>query len=255
VAPLLADTTSLQSILINANGTKYLDETLVPGVNLGGWNSTSTCGPAGNAYCGTGTLTFTFNPGPGSYFFDVFFDHSLNLPFFNEFGTVLGAPAAGQSYEIGDSFASNIYNDVLAGGALVPSNTLPGQASNFSPPCVGANCNGDFAAAMGFAFTLAAGEQEVITFSVSHTDPGSGLRLKDTHPVDGCNAAGANCTNPTALALYISGSATTCATTDPNCGGGGGNPDVPEPFSVLLLGTMVAVLMVAFRGRFAPGVK
>jgi hypothetical protein len=84
---------------------------------------------------------------------------------------------------------------------------------------------------------------------VSHTDPGSGLRLKDTHPVDDAN--------PTALALYISGSAAACNPTAPNCGGGGGGGggDVPEPFSVLLLGTMVAVLMVAFRGRFAPGVK
>jgi hypothetical protein len=198
-----------------------------------------------------GTLTFTFSPGPGTYFFDVFFDHQLNLPFFNEFGTVLGAPSAGQSYEIGDSFASNIYPDVLAGGALSNTNSLAGQASNFNNACVGANCNGDFAAALGFSFTLAAGEQEVITFSVSHTDPGSGLRLKDTHPVDAAN--------PTALALYISGSAAACDLTDPTCGGGGGGGggggNVPEPFSLVLLGTTVVVLMVAYRGRLAPSVK
>ena len=34
-APLLADTTSLQSILINANGTQYTNENSVPGVNTG----------------------------------------------------------------------------------------------------------------------------------------------------------------------------------------------------------------------------
>jgi hypothetical protein len=241
VAPLLADTTSLQSILINANGTQYTNENSVPGVNTGSWNGTT----------GLGTLTFTFSPGPGTYFFDVFFDHQLNLPFFNEFGTVLGAPSAGQSYEIGDSFASNIYPDVLAGGALSNTNSLAGQASNFNNACVGANCNGDFAAALGFSFTLAAGEQEVITFSVSHTDPGSGLRLKDTHPVDAAN--------PTALALYISGSAAACDLTDPTCGGGGGGGggggNVPEPFSLVLLGTTVVVLMVAYRGRLAPSVK
>ena len=234
VAPLLADTTSLQSILTNVNGAQSTDFT---GYNTSGFDQTT----------GLGTLTYTYNPGPGTYFFDVFFDHQLNLPFFNEFGTVLGAPAAGQSYEIGDSFASSIYPDVQAGGALPNTNSLGGQNSNFLNNCVGAACNGDFAAAMGFAFTIAAGDQAVITLSVSHTDPGSGLRLQDTHPVDGAN--------PSALALYISGSVSTCATTDPDCGGGGGNPVVPEPFSVLLLGTMIAVLMVAFRGRFAPGVK
>jgi hypothetical protein len=236
-APLLADTTSLQSILINANGTQFTNENSVPGVNTGSWDGTT----------GIGTLTFTFNPGPGSYFFDVFFDHQLNLPFFNEFGTVLGAPSAGQSYEIGDSFASNVYPDVQAGGALPNTNSLPGQLSNFSGSCAGAACNGDFAAAMGFAFTLAAGEQEVITFSVSQTDSGSGLRLQDTHPVDDVNS--------TALALYISGSATSCDPTDPNCGGGGGGPTVPEPFSVVLLGTVIAVLMVVFRRRLAPAVR
>jgi len=234
VAPLLADNTSLQSILTNVNGSTQTDYT---GYNTGSWDQTT----------GLGTLTYTFNPGPGSYFFDVFFDHQLSLPFFNEFGTVLGAPAAGQSYEIGDSFASNIYPDVAAGGALANTNTLGGQLSDFNNACVGAACNGDFAAALGFAFTLAAGQQEVITLSVSHTDPGSGLRLKDTHPIDAAN--------PSALALYISGSAAACDITSPDCGSSGGGGDVPEPFSLVLLGTMVVVLMVAYRGRLAPSVK
>src|ERR1035438_10630755 len=75
VAPLLADTTSLQSILTNVNGAQ---STTFAGYNTGGFNQTT----------GLGTLTYTFNPGPGSYFFDVFLDPSLNLPFFNEFGTV-----------------------------------------------------------------------------------------------------------------------------------------------------------------------
>src|SRR5467141_1239799 len=195
-----ADSTSLQSVLFNVSGATQSDFT---GVNVGGFNTTT----------GLGTLTYTYNPGPGTYFFDAFFDHQLNLPFFNEYGTVnnVGSLAANQSYEIGDSFASNIYFDVLAGGALPNTNTLPGTLSNYHNNCTGATCNGDFAAAMGFAFTLVAGQQELITLSVSHTDPG-GFTLQNTPPVDGANQ--------TPLVLFINGS----AVTEPI-----GTTKVPEP--------------------------
>jgi hypothetical protein len=142
--------------------------------------------------------------------------------------------------------------DVQAGGSLANANTSLEQASNFSGACVGANCNGDFVAAMGFSFFRGANEEEVITLSVSHTDPCSGLRLEDTHPVDGCNANGANCTNPVALNLFISGSAATCEVGQ--CGSTP-PPPVPEPVSLVLMGTIVSILGFVFQGRFAPGVK
>jgi hypothetical protein len=222
-APMaLADSTSLQSVLFNVNGATQTDFT---GMNVAGFNQTT----------GLGTITFTFNPGaPGTYSFDAFFDHELSVPFFNEYGTVnnVGSLAANQTYEIGDSFASNIYSDVLAGGALPNTNTLPGTASNFHNACVGANCNGDFAAAMGFAFTLGAGQEELITLNVSHTDPG-GFTLQGTHPVDPAN--------PNAVDIFLNGSAVTKPV--------GTTTTVPEPGSLLLLGTGMLIASAFLRRK------
>ena len=224
VQPAFAAPVSLQSILINANGTQYVNENLVPGANTGSWNSAT----------GEGTLSFLFNPGaPGAYFFDVFFDHGLNLPFFNEFGTVNGAPAAGTSYEIGDSFASNIYPDVQAGGALPNSNTLPGQVSNFNNACVGLNCNGDFSAALGFQFVLGAGQAGLITFNISEVNPG-GFSLQGTHPQDSAT--------PGAVNLFITGNVAIVPANQPP-------PSVPEPTSLLLLGTASGPLLWKLRRR------
>jgi hypothetical protein len=210
-----AGTVELQSILTNINGAQQTDFT---GYNTGAFDQSA----------GIGALAYTFNPGaPGTYFFDVFFDHQLNLPFFNEFGAVLGAPAVGQSYEIGDSFASNIYNDVAAGGALPDTNSLPGQQSNYNNDCLGATCSGDFASALGFLFTLGGGQQAVITLNLSQTDPGSGLRLVDTHPVDPNNSS--------ELHLFVSGDVV--------------DVTVPEPSNLLLCGPMCFILLAGFRRR------
>src|SRR5205085_11280986 len=125
-----------------------------------------------------------------------------------------------------------IYTDVQAGGALFNINSLPGQASNYNGSCAaGANCNGDFAAALGFSFTLGAGEYEVITLNVSHTDPGSGLRLQGVNPGDASNPV----TN-----LFISGSASTVPTTV---------GAVPEPLSLVLLGPICLIVGVIMRRR------
>src|SRR5947209_2350126 len=113
---------SLQSVLFNVNGTV---QTNYAGFNTGAWDGTT----------GIGTLTYVFNPGaPGTYNFTSFFDNSVSAPFWNEFGGTSGLPVAGQSWEIGDSFASSIYADATA-GALTNSNALPGQADNFLLTC------------------------------------------------------------------------------------------------------------------------
>ena len=223
VPTVFADPTSLQSILTNADGTTTTDFT--------GYD-TSTF----NTATGIGTLTYTFNPGPGSYSFDVFFDHQLNIPFFNEFGIVNGAPAAGQSYEIGDSFASNIYTDVLGGGALPNTNTLAGTASNFNTGCIDPNCNGDLAMAMGFDFVLGVDEQELITLTFSHS-PLGGFSLEGVHPVDPAN--------DTQTFVYFTGSAVSepVGTPPPP------PPTVPEPGSLILLGTVTVMALGALRRR------
>jgi len=223
VPAVFADTTSLQSILTNVNGTTSTDFT---GYDTSGFNTTT----------GIGTLKFTFNPGaPGSYDFDVFLDHQIGIPFFNEFGIVNGAPAAGQSYEIGDSFNSNIYNDVLGGGALPNTNTLAGTASNFNTGCVDPDCNGDLAMAMGFSFVLGTDEQELITLVVSHT-PQAGFSLEGVHPVDPANDSQSF--------VFFTGSAVSQPVGTPP-------PTVPEPGSLMLLGTATVVAFGALRRRMA----
>lgn len=206
---------SLQSVQFNVNGTVFTDYSAA-GMNVGAFNQTT----------GLGTITFTFNPGAaGTYFFNAFFDNSLAAPFFNEFGTAVGAPVAGQAWEIGDSFGSNIYADTGA-NTLSNTNTLPGQADNFLLTCSGVTCNGDAALAMGFTFTLTAGQQELITLLLSSTAPAAGFYLSQTHPVDAGNLTATN--------LFYSGTAVTQST-----GGGGGQ--VPEPSALLLMGSGLIV--------------
>lgn len=220
IAPA-AQADSLQSVLFNLNGTQYTDYT-VPGMNVGGFNQTT----------GVGTITLTFTGAPGSYFFDAFFDNQLTPAFFNEYATAVGTPAAGQSWEIGDSFLSSVYPDTQ-GNTLSNTNNLPGTADNFHLNCFAANCNGDAAMAMGFAFTLGASQQALITLALSGTAPASGFYLDQTHPID----AG----NPSKLDLFYSGSVAIQPT------GGPPPPQASEPASLLLMAP--AMLFVSFLFR------
>jgi len=238
-APIaLADSTSLQSALFVLNGTQYLNTLVVPGINAAGFDGTT----------GTGTLTFTIT-GAGPLSFNAFFDHQLNLPFFNEYGAVNGAPVAGQTWQIDDPTFGTIFANTQ-GNTLDDINWVPGTTDNNSGLCANvyaagcANTNDDVSMAMGFSFNLLANQQELITLNLSHTAPVGGFFLHQIHPIDGCDLTGANCTNPVQLDLYFSGSALTQPT---------GVPSVPEPSTLILLlgATPCALIFKALRHKLS----
>jgi hypothetical protein len=88
--------------------------------------------------------------------------------------------------------------------------------------------------AMGFGFTLVAGDEEVVSFNVSSTVPTSGFYLEQIHPVDGANSS--------PIDYYFTGSASEQPI---------GTTTVPEPGSWILLATLVAVVLTCLRRRSA----
>lgn len=184
--PVTAPASTLQEILFNVNGTAYHDTYLVPGLNSAGWNDAT----------GLGTLTLTFNPGAaGAYFFDAFFDHQLHVPFFNEYGAVSGAPAAGVSWQIdepgfGDGNRLGTIFGNASANALDDTNHVPGTLSNLFNDCGGNTpgnppdpaCNNDVSMALGFNFLLAADELAIITITASPTMPTGGFFLRQLDP-------------------------------------------------------------------------
>jgi hypothetical protein len=218
--PAWADT-SLQEVHFNLNGTQQEND--YTNVNTGAFNTTT----------GIGTLTWTFNPGAaGAYFFDAFFDHEVALPLFNEYGSVHGLAAAGQSWQIDEPNAGTIFPNTT-GNALDNTNHIPGTTDNFGGGCHAANCNADTSMAMGFNFNLAAGEQAVVTLDISKTAPAAAFYLQQTHPVDSNNASRTD--------IYFDG----------NVAIQGANP-TPEPNEMIVL-AIVSLAIVAVRRKMLVG--
>jgi len=229
-----ADTTSLQEIHFNLNGTQFENSYAVLGLDASAFDKTT----------GVGTLVETFNPGvAGSYNFDAFFDHELNLPFFNEFGFVSGAPAAGQTFQIDDPTFGNDWSNTVA-NTLDNTNHVPGAADNFAGACASvydSGCeksNDDVSLAMGFDFVLAADEEAVATLTVSHNQPRGGFYLQQTHQQDANNVA--------QLDLFLSGNIVIQPAGNPP------PPSVPEPGTWSLLGTASVLTLIGFRHKFKP---
>jgi hypothetical protein len=220
----------LQEFLFNLNGTLYHNDSGVPGLNSAAFDYTT----------GLGTLTLTHNPGvAGAYFFDVFFDLQLHAPFYNEYGSVNGAPSAGLSWQIdepgfGDANRLGTIFDNASNNALDNTNHIPGTLSNFSNDC-GANgggavnpaCNNDVSMALGFNYILAADEQAIITLTAGIVPP-AGFYLRQHDP-------------DTPSDVYLTGAISIQPTTTV----------IPEPGSWVLFGTIGLILGGALRRRLS----
>jgi len=228
------------------------DPTMLPGMSITPSAGTFCCNDSvGGTTPGLGTATYTFNPGAaGTYQVNMYFDHDLSTagPAYNEYGVVdpntAGAPPAGISYAIFD--ADNPTGAIALYGATGgaenygnPGNTngVPGTASNFVLGQCVANCNADVGMALGYSFTLSAGQEAVITASTSLTNPG-GWALEQIHPVDP--------SNPSETDLYLTGALSIQAI--PSAGSG-----TPEPSTWILFGS--ALLLLAGNSRIRKALK
>jgi len=126
-----------------------------PGVNLSGFDTGT----------GLGTIAITVT-GAGAHSVLGFFDHEIDETvdtFFNEYGTTSGTAASGQSWEIDEPGWGGCSGDIYA-------NFLAGALDN-STGCPSASSLDDVAMAMGWDFTLGAGQTGLIRFFLTTALP------------------------------------------------------------------------------------
>jgi hypothetical protein len=149
------------------------------GLNIDGDLTTDTAWPSGvdaslfDIVTGLGRMSVTVSSA-GTHLVLAYFDHDIDAEtntFFNELGSAgFVAPSAGQSWEIDepgfDDPPGDIYDNWMNGA-------LDNSIGFFTP--------NDVAMALGYDFTLASGEQAVITFFTSTVNgaPGFYLRQRD----------------------------------------------------------------------------
>ena len=201
-------TPTLWDWAFNLNGDIYYPYDTVPGLDDTGfdWNT------------GLGNITLTYDPGfAGDYYFLSFFDHAVDETintYYNEYGLTIGTSAVGQSWEIDEPgcFSGDIFDHVVGYDAL--GDPVPVGLDNYN--AVPQDWVDDVSMAMGWNFTLGDGQRAVIDLILGEGIP-SGFYLSHTDP-------------DSAETIHFS------STLDIR-GGGGPVAPVPEPGTMMLLGT------------------
>ncbi len=240
--------------MLNVNGTTYCPATTqATCTSTGGLAAAGATGNLDTTFGGTGlgTVDLTFNPGaPGTYNVGFWvFEELFPASGQNEYGTSGGSLAAGQSWQIDTPDFALPYdpNTGLPSGAgsiiantaastLNDTNYIPGTLSQYAYDCgPSPNCNDYTSLAQSFNFTLGAGEEEVLSFSVSTTAPTSGFYLEQIAPKDGANN--------NEIDYYYTASASTESVCTSNCSA------VPEPSSSIPLLALAGVFALVLRRR------
>lgn len=160
--------------VFNVDGTLF-DSTGVLGSSALPANFSGT--PLSTGAQGLITASIT---GAGAHSFTAFWDYELDETvngFSNEYATVVGAPAAGLSWEVDEP--GFVFGDIYG-------NIQTGLLDNTN--AVGIGAPDDVSVALGWNFNLAAGETALISllvstvapvsgFYIGHFDPGTGSQL------------------------------------------------------------------------------
>jgi hypothetical protein len=160
--PLSHASIDLFEYRFNIDGVISPPSPLPPGLNIGGFNTSS----------GLGTILFS-QTGAGAHYFGTFVDHEIDEAvntFFNEVGSVgIGVPSAGLSWEIDEPgfVFGDIFDNFQAG-------TLDNSVGTVSPE--------DVSMALAWSFVLASGETATIALHLSQTAPASGFYLQHSDP-------------------------------------------------------------------------